>query len=120
MSAAKRPPAHNGALSIVSAVVSTASSTGFPATGTTDTTAPLTRIGTVTSFVRKQPLDITMMRPIAKYPSNRIAFTRGRRLLPCAAFVLLSVKSDAAASASPCRPTTDAVHARAASSPRVP
>src|SRR5262249_8805774 len=46
---------HSGSLSTASATVSIASWTGFPTTGTTDTTAPPTRIGTVATFVKKHP-----------------------------------------------------------------
>lgn len=42
-------------VSIPSATVSMLSSMGLPITGTTEITAPLTRMGTVTTFVRKQP-----------------------------------------------------------------
>src|SRR5437879_836031 len=46
---------HNGNASTASAAVSIASWTGLPTTGTTDATAPPTRIGTVATFVKKHP-----------------------------------------------------------------
>src|SRR6266567_4092708 len=45
----------NGSASTASAVVSIASWTGLPTTGTMDATAPPTRIGTVATFVKKHP-----------------------------------------------------------------
>jgi hypothetical protein len=47
---------YKGTVSITSAVVSITSSATLPATGTTDITAPPTRIGTVTIFVKTHPL----------------------------------------------------------------
>jgi len=45
----------NGSESTASAAVSIASCTGLPTTGTTDATAPPTRIGTVATLVTKHP-----------------------------------------------------------------
>jgi len=46
-----------GTLSTFSAVSSTVSWAGLPTTGTIETAAPPTRMGTVTSFVNTQPLE---------------------------------------------------------------
>src|SRR5262245_50242895 len=45
----------NGSVSTASAALSIASEAEFPTTGTTETTAPLTRIGTVATLVKKHP-----------------------------------------------------------------
>src|SRR5262245_7134866 len=45
----------NGSVSTASAALSIASWAGFPTPGTTDTTAPPTRIGTVATLVKKHP-----------------------------------------------------------------
>src|SRR5712691_5267982 len=50
------PGSHqNGSVSTASAALSIASWAGFPTTGTMDVTAPPTRIGTVTTLVKRHP-----------------------------------------------------------------
>src|SRR2546422_4702571 len=99
----------NGSASTASAAVSIASCTGLPTTGTTDATAPPTRIGTVATLVKRHPdspnnssRSVSHLIPyISKPPSRRRrqratpSGERGWRSWPCesciASPVLLSL-----------------------------
>src|ERR671930_506112 len=80
------PGSHqNGRASTASAAVSIASWTGFPTTGTTEATAPPTRIATVATLVKKHPDSPSISHrsvshrivAIAPPPSLRISTTLG-------------------------------------------
>ena len=60
---------HRGTSSTVSAALSIISSAAFPTTGTTDIIAPVTLMGTVATFVKKQP---ERCRSSTKNSTNRI------------------------------------------------